>query len=570
MILSNNNVSWSLWNPVTCKIIHLPPLTNLIDKEDIASIGQCCLSSPPDDDRVSVLLLTRTTKPTLVFCRLDGNKSSKKLRWIEMSYGKMLKKITGFDCLLHCPTVFNGKVYALNTTEGHNAYVIQVDIVAPKPYEEVIQLSLFGTIPCHSLSSYRDGFITLLKGSGTDLFYIFVAFSDYAKKTLGKVYLFKWVMTSTVWKELKDRVRASYEMKRIMWKQMVDLKDAVFFVDLASCDNSSVFYYKHAIASELGGYIHIRDDTGKMIYSYDVEDRTISPSYMSFQASHLTLWESSSFEAKWSSDCKQETNKEDKIMIRSVVTTDGLDESRLNDIPFDILEMITKLCVGVEYMHFRATCKHVRLAAPLIQWRSNKSEMRRLKTYSVLSPWLMVVDNNRGIVTFTDPILGDKYRMKRSHMSKILHEKILCARFGWMVYHEVNLSLVFFNPFTNEIHNHSLNLVPLLSNVCFSAPPTSLDCTVVGFPLQDKSLVYLYQVAAGERTWQRLPLDYGGGVDPHSMRFPTFVGCDLYALFNNGEIYVLRNIVNGQQDYSWKKVVVDNVGGGRSGGNIFW
>ncbi|XP_071717828.1 uncharacterized protein [Rutidosis leptorrhynchoides] len=397
VILSNNNVSWSLWNPVTCNIIHLPPL-NLIDK-DIESIGQCCLSSPPYDGG-SVLLLTRTTKPTLVFCRLDGNKSNKKkLKWIEISYGKMLKKIIGFDCLLHCPTVFNGKVYALNT--GNDTYVIQVDIVAPKPYGEEIELLLFGETPCPTLlSSRRRQFITLLKGSGTNLFYIFVTFSDYATKTLGSVYLFK------------DIDFGSSKMKRrILWKEMVDLKDAVFFVDLGCCDN--YVFYRHAIASELGGYIHILDDTRKMIYSYHVEDRTVSLFYMmSFQASHSTLRESSSFEAKCPSDSKQETNKDDKIMIRRsvVVTTDGVDESHLNDLPFHILEMITKLCVGVEYIHFRATCKHLRLAAPLIQW-SNKAEMRRLKTYSVLSPWLMVVDKNRGTVTYTDPIFGDKYCM---------------------------------------------------------------------------------------------------------------------------------------------------------------
>ncbi|XP_071737157.1 uncharacterized protein [Rutidosis leptorrhynchoides] len=543
-VILSNNVAWSLWNPVTCKIIHLPPLI----LRDNASIGQCCLSSPTDDHG-SVLILTRTTKPSFVFCRLNVSYGNK-LKWTEMSYGKKLKKITDFDCLLHCPTVFNGKVYALNT--GNYRYVIQVDIVA-KPYGEEIELLLFGTTPSTPRLSRCLEFITLLKGSGTELFYIFVDFSDEAKKTLADVFLFKWVMSSTTWKELTDVDRESYKMKRIMWKEIGDLKDSVFFVDLA-CDNC--VFYRHSIASELGGCIHIRDDTGKMIYSYDVEDRTIFPSYMSFQASHLTLWDCS-FEVV-RGDSKQETNEDDKIIIRSV--TDGVDESCPNYLPFHILEMIMELCVGVEYMHFRATCKHFRLAAPLMQW-SNKVAMSRLQTYSVISPWLMVVDKNREIVTFTDPLLGDKYHMKRAQMS-ILDDKILCARFGWLVYYKVGISLVFCNPFTSEIHklpyqvdNRRLGL-PHLSNVCFSAPPISLKCTVVGFSLVDEHHVYLHLVA-GERTWQMLPLDYGG-VDPRSMRFPTFVGRDIYALFNNGELYVLRNIVNGQ-DYSWKKVV--DVGG---------
>ncbi|XP_071737158.1 uncharacterized protein [Rutidosis leptorrhynchoides] len=545
-VILSKNVTWSLWNPVTCTIIHLPPL--ILRDKDYASIGQCCLSSPPDDPD-SILLLTRTTKPTFVFCRLKtsyGNKLrdvemsyGNKLKWIEMSYGEKLKKITDSDCLLHCPTVFNGKVYALST--GDYTYVIQVDIG-----EEEIEFLLFGTTPCTPRLSRCLKFITLLKGSSTELFYIFVDFSDDAKKTLGEVHLFK--MTSTGCKELKDIDRGSYKMKRVMWKEMVELKDAEFFVDLA-CDNS--VFYRHSIASELGGCIHIRDDTGKMIYSYHVEDRTILSSCMSFQASHLTLWDCSfevdCEEAKCTHNSKQETNKDDNV-----------DESRPDYLPFHILEMIMELCFGVEYMHFRATCQHFRLAAPLIQW-SNKAAIRRLQTYSVISPWLMVVDKIREIVTFTDPILGDKYRMKRSHMS-ILDEKILCSRFGWLVYYMVNSSLVFFNPFTREIHylpwqidNHSFGL-PHLSNVCFSAPPSSLKCTVVGFSLVREPRVYVHLVA-GERTWQMFPLDYGG-VDPRSMRFPTFVGRDIYALFNNGDLYVLKNIVCGQDyNYSWVKVV---------------
>lgn len=70
----------------------------------------------------------------------------------------------------------------------------------------------------------------------------------------------------------------------MMWEEMKDLKDAVFFLDLA--DECSVFYC-NAIGSELGGYVHIRGRTGKVVYSYDAKDKTISLSSMSC----LEQWE---------------------------------------------------------------------------------------------------------------------------------------------------------------------------------------------------------------------------------------------------------------------------------------
>ncbi|KAJ0635598.1 hypothetical protein HanOQP8_Chr17g0652661 [Helianthus annuus] len=172
---------------------------------------------------------------------------------------------------------------------------------------------------------------------------------------------------------------------------------------------------------------------GKVMYSYDVEDKTISMSCMAaYPTSHLSLWEGDTLESE---------NQVDKVVVRSSVTMDDdddddddeveLNESHLLDLPFHLLEMIMDHCIGVEYMGFRATCKRCHLAAPLIQWKNNKTRLRLCK-YSLVSPWLMVVDKNRGRITFTDPVSGAKYFMKRSHVS-IRRDKIHCSRFGWLL-----------------------------------------------------------------------------------------------------------------------------------------
>ncbi|MFS7908668.1 hypothetical protein Hanom_Chr01g00085851 [Helianthus anomalus] len=145
-------------------------------------------------------------------------------------------------------TFYNGKVYAMCSDGDH---VIQVDIIV-KGGEVSIKLLLHGRRPRYPSSTCFPISILLLKGTCSELFYIVVAFNE------------------------------SYEMGK-----MVDIKDAVFFVDLA---RGNSVYYRHAISSELGGYIHIHDEMGKM-YSYNVEDKTIFLSFMAYPTSHLSLWE---------------------------------------------------------------------------------------------------------------------------------------------------------------------------------------------------------------------------------------------------------------------------------------
>lgn len=97
-------------------------------------------------------------------------------------------------------------------------------------------------------------------------------------------------MTRIRWEELEE-IDLKDSLKTKMWEQMVDLKDAILFIDLGR-DNS--VFYSDSIASEFGGYIHFRDDMGKSIDSYNVKDESISLSSMPssvLPTSHVSLWE---------------------------------------------------------------------------------------------------------------------------------------------------------------------------------------------------------------------------------------------------------------------------------------
>nr|XP_043612164.1 F-box/kelch-repeat protein At1g57790-like [Erigeron canadensis] len=213
--------------------------------------------------------------------------------------------------------------------------------------------------------------------------------------------------------------------------------------------------------------------------------------------------------------------------------------------------MIMESCAGVEYMNFRATCKQCYLAAPAVQW-GNEAELKRLRDYSLVSPWLMVAETNRDIFTFIDPILGDNYYIKHSQVSSIAEDIIHCSRFGWVLFENTEYKcVVLFNPFTNDLRKLPEPDYNYLEGLCFSAPPTSPDCMVVGFttaygsPTQGQWLAHIHYVAR-EQTWYTYRL----GVDLTSIRIPTFFGRDLYALCNFGDVVYYKNL--GSEDYSLK------------------
>jgi hypothetical protein len=252
--------------------------------------------------------------------------------------------------------------------------------------------------------------------------------------------------------------------------------------------------------------------------------------------------------AKCTVDSKVETENNSEILLRSD-TNDGVEnnESHLLNISFNLLETIMEYCVGVEYMTFRAACRQCHLAAPVIKW-SNKTSLWRLRTYSVASPWLMVVDKNQDVITFKDPMLGDSYLMKKSQMS-IAGDKIFSSRFGWLLFESNELRhLVLFNPFTNDLRK-LLQLEYSLEGLNFSAPPTSTDCIVVGFK-RHRGWGWLVQIhfVNQEPTWHMSRLIS----TPLNICYSSFYGRDLYALCEKGEVIIFNNV--DKRDYTLKIV----------------
>ncbi|PWA86169.1 hypothetical protein CTI12_AA142720 [Artemisia annua] len=600
VLLSSNrprDVMWSLWNPITSKIINLPPLNRNGSSGDNDYIGYYCLSAPPEHLN-SVLLLTRADKPNFVYCRLGRRKD---IRWTESTYAKQVRIITGCDGLLHSLTCCNGKVYAFISDSIHrNLLLVEVKIVVndrkrKKLGEVVITLLPILEIPCPNFIGCFNISMTM-KGSCTELFIIVIGLKD-KRQTVVVVTVFK------------------LDKNNMTWEEVEDLSDTILYVNLAR--NSAPFDSPAISSSEFGGYIHILPDNRKIIYSYHVKDKSLSSMPYLAGTNHVSVWamlECTGLEGdRFHVDCKQEKegDKEDQIVIRSVkgnhdVESDLLgypflvlkmkeycagveqlklsplpysgyeyrletddadskqendkvvdvivrsakgdeDESHLLNLPLHVLSMVMEFSVGVEYLKFRSTCKRCHLAAPLIPWNNGKAS-KRLQEYSSLSPWLIVFDRHKGIITFMDPLFGDKYFIK-TPQELICDFLIKCSRYGWLLILKPDRSLVLFNPFTSDIRE--LPQLPNYLDICsFSAPATSPDCMVVGITIHMQYYHVCIHLVGGEPSWRKILLDVSGGEMFNSL---TFCGRDLYALRDDGLLDIFEEI--GREGHSWVRNV---------------
>nr|GFB11445.1 cation/H+ exchanger, cation/H+ exchanger, CPA1 family [Tanacetum cinerariifolium] len=141
-------------------------------------------------------------------------------------------------------------------------FIKQLDMFF-KEKEVLIELSLLGSFYSPYWMSYDDVTI-FIKGYCTELFCIIACSS---KKKFEGVLLFKLDMTSLKSEDIKifkgfDMSVKSWEdeefdvisISKKLWKKLEDLEEAIFFLIL-------VMMTWPGIASELGGYIHIRDRT---------------------------------------------------------------------------------------------------------------------------------------------------------------------------------------------------------------------------------------------------------------------------------------------------------------------
>ncbi|KAL3641161.1 hypothetical protein CASFOL_016129 [Castilleja foliolosa] len=92
-------------------------------------------------------------------------------------------------------------------------------------------------------------------------------------------------------------------------------------------------------------------------------------------------------------------------------------------------------------------------------------------------------------------------------LSYLENAEIRCSNFGWLLMSRVDNTLFFFDPFNNRKIELPCKLSYGYTAFCFSHPPTSPDCVVVGFATiyeGDRAIVKICVLTHGSDAWEEI------------------------------------------------------------------
>ncbi|CAK8531067.1 unnamed protein product [Lathyrus sativus] len=444
-----------LWSPYNLKKIMLPRLVYVDDHANF----RCILSSPPsaNDDQTCSIFIFPSYSLSMFYYQLGD------AQWTEVHFykyvvsalamqGKELR--LGRKAYFDNPAYCNGRVYAglMTYNDGHYDSVIVV-----------IEKVLNGfTVNCttdlmvkHHPTNFQQ-LISHLIGSNNVLFRVEISHQH-------------------------DRVTAVFVYKfdcaRRVWEKVESIKDKVFYI--SSTDSA---FACEAINQETeGGRVYIALTNCNFVYIYNIQDNCFLTSH------HFSnLSENRSYSRWFMPDTEMATSLEEELRekknICDVVYLKDAEEKTYDEcvLLLELVELIAKHINDVlDYMHFRASNKFFRLAAPPIQWRSSSS-MSRFDDRSMCPLFVFSKDN---IFTFVNPKHGLEYKYNINfpqHNGWSLNSESCYSKDGWLLMVSVNKEFqVFFNPFTKQMLPLSHKIIENTSCFGMSHSPTSSECVTV-------------------------------------------------------------------------------------------
>ncbi|CAI9102185.1 OLC1v1000411C1 [Oldenlandia corymbosa var. corymbosa] len=211
--------------------------------------------------------------------------------------------------------------------------------------------------------------------------------------------------------------------------------------------------------------------------------------------------------------------------MREVVHNEGVDEERnWSDLPHDLLCKLLYHLSPPARCAFKATCK---------SWSAAKISLpppidSPVSPCYYSCPNLMFTNCYKSRYKFYNPINHEFFLVCATGLKGAL---VRCSNFGWLLMSRPNLDLFFYNPVTTQ-----KVLLPrsdiAFTAMCFSSPPTSLECQVFGIANDDCIGI----IRRGEKTWR---IHAVKGLFAMSTHNPVFYNGAYYCLDRkNGDIGV--------------------------------
>ena len=241
-----------LWNPVTMEEIKLPSMPK-------ADIGDCILTSPPSEPGCKVVLFV-VRMPYILYCELGDEE------WTELCYYDELKRtidlarileesMPTMPNLLISPVCCDGNLYAVWSPFGdceHGRRLVKIhDIQRDGLKIEPLNVFLRSARPTTKQ-------VHLMESCG-DLFTVEIQYKDES---------FTGVLAIGIY-------RLNFSNKE--WVQVETAKDRAFFLPLNTLEQQA--FSIHVINPDVANRVYFTlygDDTYKKLYSYNIEDGTIS------------------------------------------------------------------------------------------------------------------------------------------------------------------------------------------------------------------------------------------------------------------------------------------------------
>ncbi|KAL3641185.1 hypothetical protein CASFOL_016153 [Castilleja foliolosa] len=155
------------------------------------------------------------------------------------------------------------------------------------------------------------------------------------------------------------------------------------------------------------------------------------------------------------------------------------------DLTVDLLSLINSKLVGEAAHNFGLVCRSWRAVATALPYR--------------YSPCLMHYTRRNRLWNFSQ--FNSCIRMSFSCLD---NADIRCSNFGWLLMSKFDSTLFFYDPFNNRKIELPCKLDFGYTAFCFTHPPTSPDCIVVGFSTvdDDDGIVKVRVLKHGKSVWE--------------------------------------------------------------------
>ncbi|CAK9147201.1 unnamed protein product [Ilex paraguariensis] len=162
------------------------------------------------------------------------------------------------------------------------------------------------------------------------------------------------------------------------------------------------------------------------------------------------------------------------------------------DLPLDLLSLIISNLFAGDCSAFNMVCKSWRPITPAI-----RPLPPPIGSPHCQSPCLLFFQRSSHKCKLFHPLYNDFYHME---LPEILDAKMRFSKYGWLLMSREDLSVFFFNLSTKVTIELPKMPSPFgFATMCFTSPPTSLDCAVVGF--NGIGIIEISIIRRGEDSW---------------------------------------------------------------------